>query len=135
MSSVRTPLRVLVADDRPFGDALVGALAADADLACVARVTDLAAVATDAERHAVDLVLLNPSFTGGTTLHVIGALTERLPRARILVLSEVASESLARESLRRGAAGFLVHSGNVQTLLARIRACAGHAPAERGATA
>lgn len=128
MASARTALRVLVVDDRPFGDALQSALAADADLSCVSRVTDLRDVNGAAERHRADVVLLNHLFAGSTLLQVVGDLVERLPGARVLVLSEVASESLAREALKRGASGFLVHSGNVETLLPRIRACTGHAP-------
>jgi two-component system response regulator DesR len=135
MPSARSTLRVLVVDDRPLGDALLSALADDADLSCVSRVTNLSTVTAEAERHAADVVLLNHLFAGAALLQVVGDLAERLPRIRVLVLSEVASESLARESLRRGASGFLVHSGNVETLVPRIRACTGHAPVARGVPA
>jgi DNA-binding NarL/FixJ family response regulator len=135
MVPARPALRVLVADDKPLGAALVAALGAGSELACVGRVTRLEDVAEQAERHAADVVLLDCLLGGATALHVVGDLAARRPGTMVLVLSEVASESLARESLRRGAVGFLVHSGHVGTLLPRIRACTGRAPAEQGTDA
>lgn len=135
MASSRSSLRILVVDDRSLGDALLSALAADSDLSCVSRVTDLRKVAAEAVRCAADVVLLNHLFAAGALLQVVGELVERVPGIRVLVLSEVASESLARETLRRGASGFLVHSGNVETLVPRIRACTGLAPALHGVPA
>jgi DNA-binding NarL/FixJ family response regulator len=130
----RPALRVLVADDKPLGVALQEALDRELEYVCVARVTDIGAVQSEAARHQPDLILLN-LFGGGKILQVVGELVSALPACRVLVLSEVASESLARESLRRGATGFLVHSGDVGTLLPRIRACTGRAPAEAAAGA
>jgi two-component system response regulator DesR len=130
MVPARPAVRVLVADDKGLGLELQRALARDPELVCVGRVTELAAVLDEAARLRPDVILLTCLFGGGTTLHVVGNLASALPDCRVLVLSEVASESLARESLRRGATGFLVHSGDVTTLVPRIRACTGRAPAE-----
>jgi DNA-binding NarL/FixJ family response regulator len=135
MVPARPALRVLVADDKPLGAALVTALGTGGELSCVGRVTRLEDVAEHADRHGADVVLLDCLLGGATALHVVGELAARRPETMVLVLSEVASESLARESLRRGAVGFLVHSGHVDTLLPRIRACTGRAPAEHGADA
>jgi two-component system response regulator DesR len=132
MVPARPAVRVLVADDRGLGAELQLALARDSEFQCLARITDISAVHAEAARHRPDVILLNHLFGGGKTLSVLGELTATLPDCRVLVLSEVASESLARESLRRGATGFLVHSGDVSTLLPRIRACTGRAPAEAG---
>jgi DNA-binding NarL/FixJ family response regulator len=129
MPSVRPAVRVLVADARALGADLERALAADPELACVARAQSPSEVVAEARRHRPDAVLLGQLFGGATTLQLVGALVADLPHARVLVLSEVASDMLARESLRRGAAGFLVHSGDLHTLLPRIRACIGREPA------
>jgi two-component system, NarL family, response regulator DesR len=128
----RAALRILVAADAALGTALEAALAGDPELHCVGRVTSVGEVVAEARRHRPDVVLLGHLFGGGASLHVIADLAARLPEARVLVLSEVQSDILARESLRRGAAGFLVHSGNLATLVPRIHACIGRVPAERG---
>ena len=130
MPAVRPAVRVLVADARPLGTALERALDGDPELQCVGRVERPADVIAAVRRLRPEVVLLGHEFGAGTTLQVVAELVGQRPELRVLVLSEVASEMFARESLRRGAAGFLVHSGDLQTLLPRIRASIGRAPAE-----
>jgi DNA-binding NarL/FixJ family response regulator len=130
MLAARPAVRVLVADAHALGAELERALANDPELVCVGRVAVPSEVAAEARRHRPDVVLLGHLFGGGTTLRLVGELVADLPEIQVLVLSEVASDMFARESLRRGAAGFLVHSGDLRTLLPRIRACIGREPAE-----
>lgn len=132
MLPARPVLRVLVADDLMLGAGLEQAIACDPELACVARVGAPGDVVAAARHHRPDVVLLGHVFGGGTTLQVVAELVAALPQSRVLVLSVVASDMFARESLRRGASGFIVHSGDLGTLLPRIRACLGRLPAERG---
>ncbi len=135
MQPPRPAFRVLVADDTALGAALEAALTEDPDLRCVARVADPTRVAEEAGRHRAEVILLGHLGGGSVSLQILGELVPRVPAARVLVLSEVASDIVARESLRRGAIGFLVHSGDLGTLLPRIRACTGQLPVERGADA
>lgn len=128
MTAPRPTLRVLIADDTALGAALVTALDGDAELACVGRVTEPLGTAGTAAQVRPDLVLLAHLLGGASTLHEIPLIGARVPGVRVLVLSEVSSDILAEEALRRGAAGFLVHDGNVRHLLARIRACGGRGP-------
>ena len=130
MPSARPVVRVLVADARSLGTELERALDGDAELLCVGRVDQPSEVVAEARRLRPDAVLLGHLFGGGATLGVVGQLTAQNPAVCVLVLSEVASDMFARESLRRGAAGFLVHSGDLRTLLPRIRACLGREPAD-----
>jgi DNA-binding NarL/FixJ family response regulator len=130
MPAARPAARVLVADARSLGTELERALEGDAELLCIGRVDRPSEVVGEARRLRPDVVLLGHVFGGAATLHVVGQLTLQQPGVCVLVLSEVASEMFARESLRRGAAGFLVHSGDLRTLLPRIRACLGREPAD-----
>jgi two-component system response regulator DesR len=125
MPAARPALRVLVADDSAVGTALVAAIDADPELACVARVADPVRVAAVAAEVQPDLVLLALLLDGSTTIQSVPLIRARVPGVRVLLLSEVSSDILAAESLRRGAAGFLVHDGNVAHLLERVRACGG----------
>lgn len=128
MTAARPALRVLVADDSALGTALVAAIGADPELVCVGRVEEPLRVAPTAAEVQPDLVLLAHLLGGSTTLHEISLIAARVPGVRVLVLSEVSSDILAGEALRRGAAGFLVHDGNVSHLLGRVRACGGRVP-------
>jgi DNA-binding NarL/FixJ family response regulator len=130
MPAVRPAVRVLVADARSLGTDLERALEGDPELQCVGRVELPSEVVAEARRLRPEVVLLGHGFGGGTTLQVVADLVADGLGLRVLVLSEVGSEMFARETLRRGAAGFLVHSGDLRTLLPRIRASIGRAPAE-----
>lgn len=130
MTAARPALRVLVADDTALGTALAAAIDADPELVCVGRVREPLRVAAAATQFQPDLVLLAHLLGGSTTIHEVSQIAARAPGVRILVLSEVSSDILAEEALRRGAAGFLVHDGTVANLLARVRACGGRVPFE-----
>lgn len=125
MPPVRPALRVLVADDSAVGTALVAAIDSDPELVCVGRVADPVRVAAVAAEVQPDLVLLALLLAGTTTIQSVPVISARVPGVRVLLLSEVSSDILAAEALRRGAAGFLVHDGNVGHLLERVRACGG----------
>ena len=134
MTAARPTLRVLVADDTALGPALAAAIAKDRELVCVGHVTEPLATAARAAETRPDLVLLAHLLGGASTLHEIPLIGARVPGVRVLVLSEVSSDILAGDALRRGAAGFLVHDGSVPHLLARVRACAGRTPLEESAS-
>ncbi len=128
MTAARPALRVLVADDSALGAALAAAIDDDPELVCVGHVAEPLHVAAAAANVQPDLVLLAHLLGGSTTIHEVSLIAARAPGVRILVLSEVSSDILAEEALRRGAAGFLVHDGNVPNLLGRVRACGGRVP-------
>lgn len=130
MTAARPALRVLVAHDTALGAALAAAIDRDPELVCVGHVAEPLRVAAAAAAAQPDLVLLAHLLGGSTTIHEVSLIAARVPGVRILVLSEVSSDILAEEALRRGAAGFLVHDGNVANLLGRVRACGGRVPFE-----
>jgi len=125
MPPARSRLRVLVVDDTELGADLAAAIERDPELDCVARATALDAGVRAARDGQPDVVLLRTLVGRSPGLDWIARIAATAPQSRILVLSEVTSELLAQESLRRGAAGFLVHHGNVEALLGRVRASAG----------
>lgn len=130
MSSAAPRLSVLVADDSPFGAALAAALDHAPDLACAGRATSLVDTLGLALARRPDVVLIGSLVRGASSLAAVAELAAVLPDTRVLVLADFASDLLAHESKRRGAAGFLVHNRDVATLLGRVRACAGLAPPE-----
>lgn len=127
MQSATPALRVLVADDTALGTDLVAALDRDTEWSCVARVQRLADVLPAVREHRPDLLLLGFLLNGATSLGLLAELAAQAPATQVLVLSDVGSDGLALASLRRGADGFIVHGGDLATLLPRLRACTGRA--------
>ena len=121
-TALAAPIRVLVAEDN---DDLRRVLAAlfdgEPDLECVGRVASPEQVLPLAREVQPDVVVLDLLLEGGTSMHVIRELQSAVPRARVVMYSGYGSDITARESKRRGAAAFVVKSGDFDTLLATIR--------------
>ncbi|MCZ8130075.1 MAG: hypothetical protein O9284_02055 [Steroidobacteraceae bacterium] len=126
MPPCRTRLRVLLVLDPDPGAELVAALQQHPELECAGHARALEEGLPLALRLQPDVVLLGCLVGKATALGWIARFAAACTSAtRILVLSEVSSELLARESLKRGADGFLLHHHDVSALVARIVACAG----------
>lgn len=122
----RARLRVLVVVDSAPGAELVAALEEHPELECAGHARTLDEGLALAMRLQPDVVLLGCLVGKVTGLGWIARFAAACTTAtRILVLSDVSSELLARESLKRGADGFLVHHDDVAVLIARVLACAG----------
>lgn len=125
-SPPRHRLRIVVADDnadlaRVLGDVIDG----EPDLACVARVGAADRVVAVVRESSADVLLLDVRLHGGTGLELLEQIRRDLPAVRVLVFSGYARPELEEEARRRGAAGFVAKSGDLDGLLATIRTLGG----------
>ena len=123
-------IRVLIADDHAVvRQGLRTYLELQDDVEVVGEAADGAAAVDAAERHAPDVVLLDlamPRLDGVAALKV---LRERVPDARVLVLTSFGEDDRLFAALRSGAAGFLLKDTEPAELIRAIRtAHAGQAP-------
>jgi two-component system response regulator DesR len=115
-------IRVLIAEDNDdLRRALSGLVDAEADMVCVGRVASpdqVLPLAREVQPHVVVLDLL---LEGGSSMHVIRELKTVLPQVQVVMYSGYGSEVTERESKRRGAAAFVVKTGDFEALFAAIR--------------
>jgi two-component system response regulator DesR len=115
-------IRVLVAEDNDdLRRVLASLIDVEPDMACVGSVASpdqVMHVAREVRPHVVVLDLL---LEGGSSMHVIRELKTAVPGARVVMYSGYGSDVTERESRRRGAAAFVVKSGDFEPLLATIR--------------
>jgi two-component system response regulator DesR len=122
MSDAAAKIRVLVAEDNDdLRRVLSGLIDAEADLECVGRVASPDQVLPVARETTPDVVVLDLLLEGGSSMHVIRELKAVLPRAQVVMYSGYGSDVTERESKRRGAAAFVVKTGDFEPLLAAIR--------------
>jgi DNA-binding NarL/FixJ family response regulator len=97
-------------------------LEAQPDLAVVAEAATGAEAVAAAERHPVDLAVLDVAMPRMTGLQAAAELTRRLPGLRVLILSMYDSDQYLYEALRAGASGYVLKSGADRDLVEACRA-------------
>ena len=129
----RAVLSVLIVDDHPlYSDALASALPLVFE-ACDVRVANALGDALSKldEGFDPDLVMFDLKLPDVTGISGFVKLRARLPEARILVISSLASVDLVQSLLREGAAGFLPKDASADMLrdvLQKIVAGGTHVP-------
>ena len=120
-------LRVLVAENHPdLGEVISRIVDAEPDMHCVGRVANVSEVLEAARDSGADVVVLDLSLHGGSSMQLIEELSRTLPQVRIIVFSGLANaEEAARETKRRGAAEFVSKGCDFHVLLGALRR---HAP-------
>lgn len=112
--------RVLHVEDAPDDAALVAGLLEQAGGAFAIEVAPtLAAALTRLERGAVDVVLLDLGLPDSQGLATLSRLRRRVRDVPVVVCTGAGDETLARDSVRRGAQDFLVKDDLGPALLAR----------------
>jgi DNA-binding NarL/FixJ family response regulator len=100
-------LRVLVADDNPVVRAgLTALLTVHHDIEVVAEAQDGDQALAYAARHRPDVILLDVRMPGTDGLTALPELARTAP---VMMLTYSTEPEVAREALRRGASGYLVH--------------------------
>ena len=118
--------RVLIAEDNDdLRRVLAELVDAETDMQCVGRVASPDQVVPLAREVAPHVVILDLLLEGGSSMHVIRELRGVLPAAQVVMYSGYGSDVTERESKRRGAAAFVVKTGDFEPLLAAIRRVAG----------
>ena len=123
-------IRVLIADDHAVvRQGLRTYLELQDDVEVVAEAPDGETAVREAERHAPDVVLLDLVMPGLDGVGALAVLRERVPAARVLVLTSFGDDDRVFAALRGGAAGFLLKDTEPADLVRAIRtAHAGQAP-------
>src|SRR5688572_6672477 len=98
-------MRALIVDDDPDQRALVRRLLQQADVGPIAEAGDAEEALVVAAEHRPDLVVLDLSMPGRSGLEVLPELSELLPDAAIVVLSNFPRHRMEDAALQRGAVG------------------------------
>jgi len=118
-----TKTRILLADDHAVLRAGLRLLIeAQADMTCVGEAGDGVELLAQVERLQPDLVLLDLSMPRLGGLAALPEIRRKAPDARILVLTMHADDEYLRQSLKAGAAGYVLKQAADQELLLAIRA-------------
>ena len=103
-----TPIRVMVVDDHSVVREGIRHVLADAAVFTVVGEASSAAEAmVSVSTSAPDVVILDVSMPGGSGLHVVAELLERVPTARVLMFSVHEDAEYVLESVRAGAHGYV----------------------------
>jgi DNA-binding NarL/FixJ family response regulator len=117
------PIRVLIADDqRVVRDGLSMLVALIEDVDVVGTACDGAEAVRLAEAHQPDVVMMDLRMPGTDGIAATADLRERLPAARVLVLTTYADEDAIVPALRAGAQGYLTKDATAEQIEAAIRA-------------
>lgn len=121
--TVGKPLRVLIAENHPdLSEAVARIIDSEPDMHCVGQVPSVTDVVSAARESSAEVLILDLSLQGGSSLTLIEELAAAMPRLRIVVFSGLAdAEAAARETKRRGAAEFVPKGCDFNVLLDALR--------------
>lgn len=117
------PIRLLIADDHPiYRDGLAGLFELQKDMTVVAQASDGREALELFLSLEPDLMLLDLRMPGMDGLSVVRTVRERVPQARILILTTYDTDEDIFASLKAGAKGYLLKDTPRQEILAAVRA-------------
>jgi two-component system, NarL family, response regulator DevR len=121
-----TEIRVGIVDDHSVvRQGLRAMLDREPDLRVVGEAASAASAMPMVAQARPDVVLLDLKLSAGSDcdgLRVCGAVTERFPDSRVLVLTAFADEWLILEAIKQGAKGYLVKDVELTELVQGVRA-------------
>jgi DNA-binding NarL/FixJ family response regulator len=116
------PIRVLIADDqRVVREGLSMLVALIDDVEVVGAASDGAEAVRLAETYRPDVILMDLRMPDLDGIAATAQLRERLPAARVLVLTTYADEDAIVPALRAGARGYLTKDASAEQIEAAIR--------------
>ena len=117
------PIRVLIADDqRVVREGLSMLVTLIDGVEVVGAACDGDEAVRQAEAHRPDVVLMDLRMPGLDGIAATASLRERLPAARVLVLTTYADEDAIVPALRAGARGYLTKDASAEQIETAIRA-------------
>ncbi len=123
MTAASRPIRVLIADDqRVVREGLSMLVALIDDVEVVDTACDGAEAVRLAETHHPDVIMMDLRMPGTDGIAATADLRERLPTARVLVLTTYADEDAIVPALQAGARGYLTKDASAEQIEAAIRA-------------
>jgi DNA-binding NarL/FixJ family response regulator len=121
----RTPgtIRVLIADDhRTFAEALQLVLRLERNIDVVEVVHGGEEAAEAAARHRPDVILMDVQMPGLDGITATRQIKERLPEARVVMLSAYEDDHVIARAVEAGAAGFLPKTRPIKDVAGSVRA-------------
>jgi two-component system response regulator NreC len=116
-------ISVVLADDHQIvRDGIRMVLEAEADIGVVAEAGDAEAASRYVLGHKPQVLVLDLSMPGGSSLDVIPKILESSPGTAIVVLTMQSEPAFARQALRAGAKGYVVKHSAAGELVDAIRA-------------
>jgi DNA-binding NarL/FixJ family response regulator len=116
--------RILIVDDHPLTRDALAALLEQHDFGVVGQAGDGAEAVDLARKHQPDLVLLDLSMPGLNGLQALPTLREAAPSCEVVVLTASGTEENLLESIRGGAAGYLLKTEPPERLVEFLQAVA-----------
>ncbi len=122
MTTVGTPIRLLLADDQALvRGALAALLALEPDLEVVAEVGRGDEVVAEARRARPDVALLDVEMPGLDGITATGQLRAALPSCRVLMVTTFGRPGYLRRAMAAGASGFVVKDTPARQLADAVR--------------
>jgi two-component system response regulator NreC len=116
-------IRILLADDHGVMRAgLRAMLEAEPGVEVVAEAADGKEALYLAGQHQPDIVIMDIGMPGLDGIEATRRLKERSPQSKVLILSMYEEESLLREAIKAGAAGYVIKRAAEEELIAAIQA-------------
>jgi DNA-binding NarL/FixJ family response regulator len=123
VTAASRPIRVLIADDqRVVREGLSMLVGLIDDVEVVDTACDGAEAVRLAETHHPDVIMMDLRMPGTDGIAATADLRERLPTARVLVLTTYADEDAIVPALQAGARGYLTKDASAEQIEAAIRA-------------
>jgi two-component system, NarL family, response regulator NreC len=117
------PIRVLLADDHAgMLSGLRRLLDCEHDVDVVGEASDLVSVTDHVQHQRPDVLVLDLSLSGGSSIEAIGQLREQAPQTEIVVLTMQESPVVAQRALSAGASGYVTKDRADTELPQAIRA-------------
>jgi DNA-binding NarL/FixJ family response regulator len=115
-------IRIAVADDHPVvREGLCALLGAERDFEVVGQAGDGSGAVRLAEEKKPDVLVLDLMMPGLGGMEVIERVIRLSPETRVVVLSMHANEAYVHQSLRNGAAGYVVKDAGTKLLVRAVR--------------
>jgi len=125
LASAALPIRVVLADSHALmRRSLRLLLDREDDVEVVGEADDLASVVRHVESDRPQVLLLDLSMPGGSSVETIGRLRERAPATQVVALTMEDDPVFAQRALAAGAVGFVMTERSDAELLQAIRTAA-----------
>lgn len=120
------PIRVVVVDDDLFvRDHLAAFIEATPDMQLVATCASGAEAVTVAQSQPPDVILMDIQMPGMDGIHATRVIKDLVPAVRVVALTSFGDDDAVADMIDAGAAGFLLKSTKLATLMDAIRAAHG----------